>query len=127
MKRKSIKTRKQIKQKKTEKPEESDFYFTIYPKTDKDLAIAGLKNAIKASKTKPLDVFQLKKFLLQHILEKYKDKDTDLFDKREVGFSKILLSIKDKVLEDQETLEELKKKNRDVTSFILYYELLFKR
>jgi len=104
-----------------------DFYFTIYPKTEKDLQIVGLKNAIKASKTKPLDVYQLKKFLLQHILEKFRDKETDLFDKSQVGFDKISLSIKERTLEDTETLEELKKKNGNNNSFILYYELLFKK
>jgi len=86
-----------------------------------------LKNAIKASKTKPLDVYQLKKFLLQHILEKFKDKETDLFDKNQVSFEKISLSIKERVLEDTETLEELKIKNGNNNSFILYYELLFKK
>ena len=51
---------------------------------------------MKASKTKPLDVFQLKKFLLQHTLEKYKEKETDLFDKTQVGLEKVLMMIMSK-------------------------------
>jgi hypothetical protein len=107
--------------------ETQDYFFSLYPKSDDDWKIVGLKNALSAPRSKPVSAAQLKKFLLNHVLTKYKNSENPPFEKAEASIEGIILSLKDRALENNETIEDLKKKVGDTTNLFIYYELAFKK
>jgi hypothetical protein len=62
-----------------------DFFFSLYPKSEDDWRIASLKNALSAPRSKPVSAAQLKKFLLNHVLNKYKTSESPPFERSEAS------------------------------------------
>jgi len=104
-----------------------DFFFSLYPKSEADHKIVGLKNALSAPRSKPVSAAQLKKFLLNHVLTKYKKDENPPFEKSEASIEGIVLSLKERPLENHETVEDLKKKGGENTNLFIYYEIKFKK
>lgn len=108
----------------TKQQDGSDLFISLYPKTPEDFNIVGLKNVLSVSKNKPVGIAQLKKFLFNHLVNKYKDKEPPY--KGKAAIDGIILSLKDRPLENFEAVEDLKKKNGENSNLMIYYEISFK-
>jgi len=112
-----------IKLKKRKKNEKPEVFISLYPKTNEDFAIVGLKNVLSVS-NKSVGVAQLKKFVFNHINTKYKDKEAP-FDKSKLALEGIKLSIAQRTLDDFELVEEVRKKSSEEGTFFVFYEVTF--